>query len=345
MKETILLIEDEIELQQNLKEILEFHGFTVVTADHGEDGFQKLEANPIDLIISDIMMPIMDGYQFLESIKLLEPFRHIPFIFLSAKASKEDRLKGMAYGADDYLAKPVPSRMLLNSIFVALDKKKEIVGLKASKNETKIIKDQSSSTLTPLSTIIEHLELQKQAVEKSNWVDVAANNEFALFRVKWLNASIQKIGYFLNHKSEVPTMANVFLGDLVKGIIRNLGEDKFFYQEKSEQPVVFDPQHIRLVLEELFENALKFVDPEWTVLVIWDGIELLISNRQNQFKSSEKIVVQPFCNLHCDAGDSGGLGLGLFLAREFCLKNNSRLDLSVDSDQVFVVKIGFNTQN
>ncbi len=98
-------------------------------------------------------------------------------------------------------------------------------------------------------------------------------------------------------------------------------------------------------MEELFENALKFIDPVGKVLVLWDGIELWISNRQNQFKSSDQVIVQPFCNLHCDAGDRGGLGLGLFLAREYCLKNNSRLDFSVDADQVFVVKIGFNNQN
>lgn len=232
MKETILLIEDEIELQQNLKEILEFHGYTVVTADHGKEGIQKLETNSINLILCDIMMPIMDGYQFLEAIKVLEPFKHIPFIFLSAKASGEDRAKGMEYGADDYLAKPVSSRMLLNSIFITLDKNKEFVGLKAAKDETGIILDKSSYTSTPLSTLIEHLQMQKQAVEKGKWVEVAADNVFALMRAKWLDASIRKIGYFLNYKSEVPNLTTVFLGDLMKVLIRNLGEDNFFLRGK-----------------------------------------------------------------------------------------------------------------
>jgi two-component system, sensor histidine kinase and response regulator len=123
MKETILLIEDEIELQQNLKEILEFSDFVILTADNGKEGLEKLEVEKIDLIICDIMMPVMDGFQFLAEFKKLDRFRHIPFIFLSARASREDRAKGLSEGADDYLTKPISARMLVNSVIAALDKK------------------------------------------------------------------------------------------------------------------------------------------------------------------------------------------------------------------------------
>ena len=124
MRETIFLIEDEVELQQNLKVILEYNGFSVLTADNGQDALLKIKNQEVDLILCDIMMPVLDGYQFLEIIRNQERFQHLPFIFLSARASEEDKSKGLQEGADDYLIKPIPARVLLNSIFGVLDKKK-----------------------------------------------------------------------------------------------------------------------------------------------------------------------------------------------------------------------------
>lgn len=123
MKETIFLIEDEIELQQNLREILEYNGFYVVTADNGHDALLKIENQKVDLILCDIMMPVLDGYQFLKIIQNQERFQDIPFIFLSAKASEIDKSKGLEAGADGYLTKPIPAKVLLNSIVGILEKR------------------------------------------------------------------------------------------------------------------------------------------------------------------------------------------------------------------------------
>lgn len=86
MRETIFLIEDEVELQQNLKDILEFNGFSVLTADNGQNALLKIENKEVDVILFDNMMPVPDGYQFLKIIRNQERFQHLPFIFLSAKS-------------------------------------------------------------------------------------------------------------------------------------------------------------------------------------------------------------------------------------------------------------------
>jgi two-component system sensor histidine kinase/response regulator len=125
MRETIFLIEGEVELQQNLKEILEYNGFSVLTADNGQDALLKIENQEVDVILCDIMIPVRNGYQFLEIIRNQERFHHLPFIFLSARGSEEDKLKGLQEGAGDYLIKPIPAMVLLNSIFGVLDKKKK----------------------------------------------------------------------------------------------------------------------------------------------------------------------------------------------------------------------------
>lgn len=123
MKETILLVEDEIELQQNLKEILEHHGFYVLAAENGIDALIKSNHHEINLILSDVSMPKMDGFQFLRILRNDERFLHTPFIFLSAKGSAEDKSEGLDEGAVVYLTKPISSSLLLEAIFGALKKK------------------------------------------------------------------------------------------------------------------------------------------------------------------------------------------------------------------------------
>lgn len=185
MKETLLLIEDELELQQNLKEILEFSGFKLITADHGEEALQKLQTDSVDLVISDIMMPVMDGYQFLKKFKSIEDFHHIPLIFMSAKARNEDREKGLALGADDYLTKPISSRTLLNSVFSVLERKRNPRG-KTQEKFNALSPDQGRSFETDpktLDKVMNCLEKQKEAILSQNWAEVAKQNDLA---IHWL---------------------------------------------------------------------------------------------------------------------------------------------------------------
>jgi CRP/FNR family cyclic AMP-dependent transcriptional regulator len=113
---TILLIEDNMEVRENTAEILELANYRVVTAENGKVGVEKaLEVRP-DLIICDIMMPVLDGYGVLHLLNKNESMRSIPFIFLTAKAERMDFRKGMEMGADDYITKPFTDVELLNSI-------------------------------------------------------------------------------------------------------------------------------------------------------------------------------------------------------------------------------------
>jgi CRP-like cAMP-binding protein len=113
---TILLIEDNLEVRENTAEILELANYRVVTAENGKVGVEKaLEVHP-DLIICDIMMPVLDGYGVLHLLNKNDGMRSVPFIFLTAKAERMDFRKGMEMGADDYITKPFTDVELLNSI-------------------------------------------------------------------------------------------------------------------------------------------------------------------------------------------------------------------------------------
>ncbi len=112
----ILLIEDNNAIRENTAEILELTGYEVITAENGKIGVEKaLETRP-DLVICDIMMPVLDGYGVLHIFNKNPQLSGIPFIFLTAKTERSDFRKGMELGADDYLTKPFDESELLSAI-------------------------------------------------------------------------------------------------------------------------------------------------------------------------------------------------------------------------------------
>jgi anti-anti-sigma factor len=119
---TILAIEDEPKIRENIKDILELEGFDVLTAENGKTGVKLAQEHHLDLIICDVMMPELDGYDVLTSLRQDPRTIEIPFIFLSAKAAKTDFRKGMSLGADDYLTKPFTPCELRAAIAIRLEK-------------------------------------------------------------------------------------------------------------------------------------------------------------------------------------------------------------------------------
>lgn len=117
----ILLADDEIELTNALKEILKVNGYTVDIANNGEDVLRFLKVSSYDLIILDIMMPYLDGYETLKIIR--DKNIDIPVLFLSAKSQVDDKIKGLDLGADDYLTKPFKKEELLAHIRALLRRK------------------------------------------------------------------------------------------------------------------------------------------------------------------------------------------------------------------------------
>jgi DNA-binding response OmpR family regulator len=122
----ILLIEDNKEVRENTAELLELAGYSVLTAEDGKKGVEAVNRNRPDLIICDIMMPVLDGYGVLHLLSKKSETANIPFIFLTAKTERSEMRKGMEMGADDYITKPFGKTELLNAIESRL-KKAELI--------------------------------------------------------------------------------------------------------------------------------------------------------------------------------------------------------------------------
>ncbi|MEQ8339078.1 MAG: response regulator [Cyclobacteriaceae bacterium] len=103
---TILIVDDELNIRETLQDLLEIQGYNTLVAPDGEAAMFMAVRELPDLIISDIMMPKMDGYELLEVIRSYKKTRYIPFLMLTAKSESEFMRKGMSKGADDYIVKP-----------------------------------------------------------------------------------------------------------------------------------------------------------------------------------------------------------------------------------------------
>ena len=116
MARKILVIDDETELLKAISICLKASGYEVITAQDGQEGLEKAKASNPDLIILDVLMPKMDGYEVCRLLKFDEQYKSIPVIMLTAKVQDIDKAMGKKVGADDYITKPFETHDLIDKI-------------------------------------------------------------------------------------------------------------------------------------------------------------------------------------------------------------------------------------
>jgi signal transduction histidine kinase len=161
-KPLILVVEDDLALLEGIRELLELTEYRVLIAANGREALEVLEKQHPDLIVSDIMMPEMDGYEFHAKVSEQPELSAIPFIFLTARGEKADIRRGKELGADDYITKPFDDEDLLVAVRAKLNRwenlrqqrDEEVADLKS-----KILLTLSHEFRTPLTYIINYSDL------------------------------------------------------------------------------------------------------------------------------------------------------------------------------------------
>lgn len=122
----ILIVDDDGTLRAALTRYLEERGFLVRNAASGAEGLVLFEQDPPDLVVSDVMMPEMDGFEFCSQLRAIRSGQLVPFIFLSGRSDLDDRIQGHTMGADDYLVKPFHPKELIAKIEAQLERSRRM---------------------------------------------------------------------------------------------------------------------------------------------------------------------------------------------------------------------------
>lgn len=174
-KNSILIVEDNLEIQKLLREVLQ-ETYKIYTADHGRDAIAKIKKHIPDIVVSDIMMPLMNGIELCNFIKQDENLNHTPVILLTAKTQVNDKLLGLESGADAYITKPFNIEELSKTISNMLEQRKKIL-------------DKFSSNI---------LKLSDEDLVSSDHVFLYQAKEFILTNLENENLSVNDLSKHLN---------------------------------------------------------------------------------------------------------------------------------------------------
>jgi His Kinase A (phosphoacceptor) domain./Histidine kinase-, DNA gyrase B-, and HSP90-like ATPase./Response regulator receiver domain. len=338
----ILIVEDEQDIRESIQDLLLIKGFEAITASNGKDGLFLAVTKKPDLILSDIMMPEMNGLEFLDLVQKNTELAGIPFIFLTAKIEHTSLREGMSLGADDYLTKPVKNSDLLDAINRRLLKAENL--RKSIEEDLKALVTQMSSTAqhefnTPLNGILGFAEIikRKPNIAPDDLFRFAEILETSGYRLKATLDNIIMYQTILN-KGLKPRNEDIILNS---GFIENITEKlQLKYNRKddlhiniSESVKVFgSSDFLKKILAEIIDNAFKFSTPGNPVIIRTEnnnGKQSLCITDEGRGLAPEQISsIGAFVQFERKKYEQQGLGLGLFISRELAKSCNWQVTLS-----------------
>ncbi len=326
----ILVIEDETSLRDGIRDILNFEGYDVFTAENGIEGIISAVQNLPDLIFCDIMMPEMDGYEVLSQLKLYESTRLIPFIFTTALTDRTDFRMGMASGADDYITKPFTRDDLLNAIAAQNRKSKnieQIVNANLNDLRSRVIAHIPHELITPVSVIIgfsDFLILHADSIQGDKLKKIAQTMRESGVRLNQLiNHHLKYIQLGAKVKLDTPKEE---LPDIAGILTKLAGEIAVKYKRTDDLRLNLSGAHCQMgreefecVMSELIDNAFKFSENGDPVSISCemknDQAELSFHNFGRIFPADSYEKIGAFMQFERKKYEQQGLGMGLIISK------------------------------
>lgn len=338
----VLIVEDEAPIREELMDWMLFEGFDVMGAADGRSALAKIKDTPPDLIVSDIRMPEMDGFELLLEIRSDPQLAQIPFIFLTASAERASVRKGMDTGADDYLTKPFTHAEVMQAIHSRLQKKTaqdariqaQIDAIQQSLGEqrekrmlkTRLVAMFSHDFRNTMASILSSSEILRRyddrlSVERKHQhlarIDHAVHLLKQMLDDMLLAAELEE-GFLLF------TPQNMDLTDFVAELVMELDAreapaHRIRFAGDEVGIVEADPKLIRQVLVNLISNAVKY-SPEGSEIDVdlrSDGHALTLSVEDRGIgipADSLSRVFEPFFRAE-NVSDKEGTGLGMSIVK------------------------------
>lgn len=344
---SIIVVDDNPLILNVLKSLFSSISYTVYTASNGEEALQLLNSKVIDVIICDVMMPEMDGYDLHEKIRENADLSHIPFVFLTALSEAEEQLQGKEAGADDYIVKPFEPTELLAVVKGKVKRSKDLKKLSEQRYDAyrkRVIHTLSHEFRTPLVAIntgtellIEQegkLDMPKvnnllQAIQRGGQRLERLVSDFML--LQQIEAGIAKRLY--EARSKVVNVKTV-IQKFVEAKKIELAEEGFTLTDRSTCPDLwvrmYEPQ-IQDILQRFISNSSKFSanDKSIDVHIFPLGDEVAVEVRDRGIGLDEEKVkeaIDVFGQIDRETLEQQGGGLGLAIANRYAAIHSGRLE-------------------
>ena len=335
---TLFLIEDNGPLRENTKMLLELSGYEVSDFDSGPPALDKLKEAIPDLVLCDIVLPGLTGYDILDRVRQMPAGGEVPFIFLSALAEREQVRDGMNLGADDYVTKPFTSDGLLAAIKSRLErseKRRDAVEFEQQRFEAQKLEYFPHEIRTPLSAIIGGIQILRADEKKLggdvkevlDLIEEAADRleRTALNYILYLSLSAGHDPFL----STTPMEAGLVVTSLATRLAQEAGRENDLVLHTIEAPTCCG-NCLDRIANEVISNAFKFSPPgsKVDVNMALTGGQLTLNCRDQGCGMTEEEIaaIGPFKQFGRDKREQQGLGLGLAICKAQIKCDGCRLE-------------------
>lgn len=331
----ILVIEDEVELREAVADWLKFEAFTVFQAGNGRKGIALAVEELPDLIISDVIMPEMDGYQVLQELRTRRETAVIPFIFLTALADRHEQRHGMEMGADDYLTKPFTRDELLNAIHSRLERQtinRQQIDQALDELRQTIMRTLPHELRTPLTGILGLAEILSSHPELLTPGELQEMGQLTLASGRRLLRLVENYQYFVEIElRDGPCRAEEYVvgaGGQLREICESLA---MAHDRKADLQVVAEWASLPVssydwakIVFELVDNAFKFSAPGTAVRVVAEQVsdgqggaryQLAVSDQGDGFQPEHIAKIGGYMQFNRHKQEQQGSGLGLAIVK------------------------------
>lgn len=345
---TLLLVDDDPAILEGVVDLLQLYGYNLLTASDGKAALEVMQNHKPDLVISDIMMPEMDGYEFYEAVRSRQEWVPIPFIFLTARGQQVDIRRGQSLGADAYLVKPFEPEDLLIAIDARLKRVRAIQAVtQADVDQMKqqLITIFSHELRTPLTYIYGYVNLLQDGYSELDSATIDEMLEGVRLGAERLVKLVEDLMLMVRIDSGVVRIEieqrsePLELGEVVTTVL-----DKYQHLAAKNKVVIktdIPPgliisgvrAYVGEVLVRLVENAIKFSSPEGGEVVITGAVQdemvvmAVADNGIGISPTSQKDIFERFVQLNRDLLEQQGIGLGLPIARSLMELHGGRITL------------------